>query len=492
MNEKLNQKLETLPYTSGVYKFLDKDRCILYIGKAINLSKRVKSYFWGDISDRPRIIQMLPLVDDVEIVETNNEIEALVLESALVKKHKPKYNTDLKDDKSYAWIYINHKDKFPTLRIVRSIKKGEFKNGKLFGPYPNGYAVKKVFTYLRKIYPFCTCKGNEKTPCLYFHLGLCPGPYQGYISQEKYRENINEIIKFLNGKQKDHIKRLVEEMKDLSSKERYEDARLIRDRINDLKYLGEHIGFTYYDDIEKYKSKREKDRIKSIKQLEMELNIRNIERIECYDISNIQGKYAYGSMVVAINGELKRSMYRIFSIKTLDTPNDPAMLKEVLIRRVNNIDKNKDESLNSKPSLILIDGSMSQLSVVREYIPKDIYLMGISKGKRLKRAGKKKVDEYWFSDENGIYKVHLDNASILIDLRNEAHRFAISHFRKKISKESKRSILDSIDGVGTVRRKLLIKRFGNVENIKKATLKDIDKVLNNRKISEEIFKYFNH
>ncbi|HRX44335.1 MAG TPA: GIY-YIG nuclease family protein, partial [Candidatus Dojkabacteria bacterium] len=141
MKKELELKLNTLPNVPGIYKFLNNKGEILYIGKAIDLKKRVSSYFLKDPIDRPRIMQMLPQVSDIEIVETNNEIEALILESALVKKYQPLYNTDLKDDKSYAWIYINTKDEFPTVKIVRTIRKGEYKKGRLFGPYPSGYAI---------------------------------------------------------------------------------------------------------------------------------------------------------------------------------------------------------------------------------------------------------------------------------------------------------------------------------------------------------------
>lgn len=476
----LQNKLDSLPNTPGIYKFLNNNGEILYIGKAISLSKRVNSYFKDDLDQRPRIRQMMPLVTDLEVVETNNEIEALVLESALIKEHKPLYNTDLKDDKSYAWIYISTTDKFPTVKIVRSIKKGEYKRGELFGPYPSGYAVKRVFNYLRKIYPFCTkCKPNE-SPSLYYHLGLCPGPYHGGITEEKYRENINGIIDFLKGKQKDHIKRLEVEMKEQAKLENYEKAAQLRDRIEDLRYIGEKISFTYYDKAEDYKSRRTKARNKSFNQLEMDLGIKNLKRIECYDISNMQGKHAYGSMVVAKDGRLLRSDYRIFKIKTKDTPDDPAMLKEVLERRLGNINKNVDDSLNIKPDIILIDGGKSQLGVIKKYFPKDILLLGISKGKRLKRAGRREIDEYWIVKNNETYSVDITSPEILIDLRDEAHRFAITHYRKRAIKQSKKSVLDNIPGVGSVTKKKLIKKYQSVQNIKKATEEELNEIVKNK------------
>jgi excinuclease ABC subunit C len=487
MNKILENKLESLPQVPGVYKFLDEEGNILYIGKALNLRTRVNSYFRSDIYDRPRIRQMMPKVENLEIIETNNEVEALVLESALIRKHKPKYNSDLKDDKSYAWIYVSTKEDFPTVKIVRTLTKDEYKKGRLFGPYPSGLAVKRVFTYLRKLYPFCTsCDPKEDRPSLYYYLGLCPGPYHGHISKEEYRENINEIVKFLNGRKKGQIKDMEKKMKRYSQEKQYEKAAVLRDRINDLKYLGQDIEFNYHKEPSKYKSKRAISRNLSFEELEMELDIDNLKRIECYDISNIQGKHAYGSMVVAENGSLNRSQYRIFKIRGKDTPDDPAMLKEVLQRRMKHIGRDKDVSLNSRPDIILIDGGKSQLGVVKEYLPNDIILMGISKGKHLKRAGKRKRDEFWIVRENETYRVDIENPALLIDLRDEAHRFAITHYRKRAMKESKRSILESIPGVGDKRRKALLKKFKDIKAIKKASVENIDEVIKNRKVSERI------
>lgn len=486
MEESIKLKLESLPNTPGIYKFLDEKGSILYIGKAINLHSRVYSYFKQELYDRPRIKQMMPLVADIEIQETNNEIEALILESALVKEIQPPFNSDLKDDKSYAWIYITTKEKFPTVKIVRSIKKGDFKKGRMFGPYPSGYTVKRVYTYLRKIYPFCTCKNKDCKSSLNYHIGLCPGPYAGAITQEEYMENINNIIKFLNGKQVNHIKRLEKEMKIYSKSEDFEKAVQLRDRIKDLKYIGESIDFTYYDDTLTYKNRREKAREKSFGYLELELGIKKLKRIECYDISNMQGKHAYGSMVVAQDGEIKRSDYRIFKIRGKDTPDDFAMLKEVLQRRFTNLNKDTDSSLTQRPDIILIDGGVGQISSVMDSVPKDILLMGISKGKHLKRAGGSKIDEYWILRDGNIYQIEISSPEILIDLRNEAHRFAISHYRKQSIKESKRSILDSVVGIGEKRKKALMKNFGTIDAIKKATLEDILKVVKDSNVAKRI------
>ena len=480
MNDNILKKLETLPHKPGVYRFKDRNGVILYIGKAIDLYNRVHSYFRQNLDDRPWVKQMMPYVRDLEITEVNNEIEALVLESALIKKYLPKYNSDLKDDKSYAWIYISTKDKFPTVKIVRTLNSHEYTNGELFGPYPSGLAVRRIFTYLRKLYPFCNCCKEGSKESLYYFLGLCPGPYQGHISESEYKKNIDEIRRFLKGRKKGQISNLEKQMKEYSREKNYEKAAVLRDKINDLKYLGEKIDFTYFDTEEDYKTRRKNTLKKNFDGLRTELGLSKLDRIECYDISNIQGKEAYGSMVVGQDGEIKRSEYRIFKIKGLDTPNDPAMLAEVLTRRFSN------PEFDNLPDIVLIDGGKSQLGVVNKIIPKSVYILGISKGKHLKRSGGRKLDEFWGMYEGDVRQLDIQNKGILIDLRDEAHRFAITHHRKARSKESQRSVLESILGIGPARRKSLMKTFGSIENIKKASDGDLLNIVKDEKIVKEL------
>ena len=185
-------------------------------------------------------------------------------------------------------------------------------------------------------------------------------------------------------------------------------------------------------------------------------------------------------MVVAQDGAIERSMYRIFRIKEGDEPNDYQMLREVLQRRF------KDTS--SQPELVLIDGGKGQLSSVKDVVPNNIFLMGISKGKHLKRVHKTQLDEFWIYKSNNVLRIELDTPQILIDLRNEAHRFAISYYRKRSIKESKRSVLDKIEGVGPKRSKELIKSFGSIQGIKKASLEEVLKVVKNRKVAKQIIK----
>ncbi len=468
----MDKLLEGIPTNTGVYKFYDKAGNILYVGKALNLKARVSSYFKDDHQDRPQIIKMIPLIYDIKTITTENEIESVVLESALIKKHKPKFNVEQKDDKSFAWIHISTYDEFPKLKIVRSIRKKYFEKGRLFGPYPKGRAVKRIFDYIRKLYPFCTCS-KPKKPCLYYHLDLCPAPYHGKISKEEYRENISNIIKFLSGKRKKILKNLKFQMEEYAKEKNFENAAVLRDKIEDLEYLSQKITISPFETEQDYLRNRYEKIKKSLKTLSKQIDVENLRRIECFDISNIQGKFAYGSMSVAVNGRLLKEEYRIFKIRDFDKPNDTGMIYEVISRRLKK---------GNYPDLILVDGGAGQLSAVESLVPKEIKLMGISKGKR----GKEQSDKFWFLDEGKIRLIKVSYPYLLVELRDEAHRFGIKYYRKSIGKHMKSSVLDTVDGIGAKRRRLLLTKFGSVENIKKASFEELNEVLKNKNLVKKI------
>ncbi len=470
MTNTIKQQVEDAPRKTGVYKFLDKQNEVLYVGKALNLKSRISSYFRENHYDRPQIIKMIPLIEKIETIETENEVESMILEAALIKKYKPKFNVEFKDDKSFAWIHISTYDKYPKVKVVRSVKKGEFEKGKIFGPYPKGKAVKRIFDYVRKLYPFCTCN-NPPKPCLYYHLNLCPGPYHGKISQEDYQENINNIVKLLSGKKRNLITKLKKEMESYAEGQDFEKAANLRDKISDLEYLSQKISISPFESEKEYLDTRYEKIRNSLITLSKQLNVSNLKRIECFDISNIKGKFAYGAMSVAINGRLMPEEYRVFKIRDFQDSNDPGMLREVITRRL------KQEK---KPQLILIDGGISQLSVLKDLVPKDIKLMGISKTK------KKDKDNFWVLEKDKIKKIYVKYPFLLVELRNEAHRFGIKYHRKSMGKYMKGSVLDNIEGIGIKRRKALLKHFGSIENVKKASLDELNSVLKNKKVAKRI------
>lgn len=482
----LELQLSLLPRNCGVYKFKDAQNNILYVGKAHNLKSRVSSYFTDTHYDRPRIIQMIPLIVDIETISTDNDIEALVLESALIKQLQPKYNSLAKDDKSYAYLYINHKDPYPTVKIIRQVTKEQLKNGKTFGPYPNGSAIKRVFKYLRKIYPFCISKDPTK-PCFDMHIGLCPGP----IPSEKYKENIESIIKFLSGKNKQLITELESKMSEYSKNLEYEKAAIIRDKIDDLKYLTSKINVDNQSSETEYIQMKKELALKNTLKLAKELEIQSARRIECYDISNTQGKNAYGSMTVALDGEIDTAEYRIFKIKQLDTPNDPLMLTEVLQRRLKHIENDiADSSLNDRPDILLIDGGKSQLSVISENIDFNGTILGITKGRRYKRKGGKLLDEFLILKEKSILPIKLRTTKLLLQLRDEAHRFAILHHRKNRVVTQTKSYLDEIQNVGPKTKKILKQNFNSKDELKNSSEEKLLTLINNKRVVKSIINYF--
>lgn len=489
--EQLQKKLNLLPRRTGVYKFYDNTGNLLYIGKALNLKSRVSSYFRDNHTDRPHIIPMIPLISNIEVIETENEVEALVLESALIKQYMPKYNVDQKDDKSFAYIYISTRDEYPKIEIIRALDKTQYKRGKLFGPYPSGRAVRQVFRYIRKLHPFCTCKVGDDL-CLYYHMGLCSGPYAGKISKEDYRKDIDEIIKFLEGNRKRHINKLHKRMKELAADREFEEAAKLRDKIDDLKHLGKNISADYDTTEREFKNSRAKmlygENMSLAKQLSMDV----IRRIECYDISNTQGEDAYGSMVVAIDGKRRQDQYRTFKIKSKHTPDDFAMLAETLERRTKYIGmQDVDESLAAKPDVILIDGGKGQLNAVAAYIPEDVKLVGISKGRHFKKQGKRKQDQFWVRSEDGteaVQSIYLRKPRIFVELRDEAHRFALKHHRKARQKHKTKSILDDVKGIGPVRKKALLKKFGSVKGIAQAQQNELSEIIKDTKIVQNLIK----
>lgn len=481
--------LDKLPSDPGVYMFCDKDDNILYIGKAKALNKRVRTYFSNAVKTRPYILKMIPLVSTIKYIQTKTEVDALILEASLIKKHKPRYNQELKDDKSYAWIYINTQEKFPTVKIVRRLNNKEFRNGKLFGPYPSGKTIKMLYKYIRTLYPFCTCTAKKSHSCLYVQIGLCPGPYQGLISKEKYKQNIQNIIELLSGKKPDVIEKLKEEMYEYANSRNFEKAIELRDKIKTIEYISQKIDITPFT----YEKKLfNKQKIKDeLNYLANTLGIKKIKRIECYDISHLRGNFAYGSMSVFNNGILDKSLYRLFKLNGIRQDDFDSLL-EVLKRRIKHIKNDKrDLSLNAQPDIILIDGDIHQLNKLKHIVPDDILLVGISKGRYRRRQGYHLQDEFWISKKGKIKQIFLDKKQIFTSLRDEAHRFALTHNKKARIQYTLESELLKIKGIGPRRLNCLLKTFSSIEQIKKAPLNKVNECLKNRHLSEQVLQYLN-
>lgn len=510
MSKKIQHIIEQLPSKPGVYKFYNRAGQILYIGKAINLRSRVRSYFSNKLIDRPWVRQMIPHISDIKVIEAENEVEALILESNLIKKHLPKYNIASKDDRKYAWIEVEQRVPFPRVKKTRDFSG----KGRYYGPYPDGGAVNHVLKYIRTIYPFRSCNLDmylDRSPnavkkprvCIYYHLNLCPGPCDNLITAKEYCENIKHITKTLEGKKRSHIRELEKTMMALAERKKYEEAARIRDKVRDLSYLSQRIDI-HYGDAEDEFHEIQKNRFEAgIKEIAAALKIAlphekiKKTRVECYDISNLANEITYGSMAVAEGSSVVPSQYRIFKFKENIRRDDPEMLRRVIIRRLKHIsreispDLSPDESLSKIPTFILLDGAQAQLSAVRPVIPKNIGIFAISKGKHFKRKGMPQNDEFWIiSSSDKPKRITLENPFLFQHLRDEAHRFAIKHMRQGKRFLQKRSVLDEITGIGPKRRKLLFMRYGTVDEIKKASRESLEKTLQNKTAAKEVYAFF--
>jgi len=428
-----------IPENPGVYIFKDDKSEIIYIGKAKNLKNRVGSYFADPQILLPKTKKMVEVAKSLDFIKTESEIEALLLEADLVKRYKPKYNIELKDDKSYKYIKI-YKEKFPKIESARNTTD---KKAFHFGPFPRGEAVNEVLRYLRKVFGFRDCstiKFNRykklNRGCLYYDIKLCPAPCIEAVSQKDYRDSISNLRQFLGGKKKLLIRKLTKKMENYSKVEKYEEARETRDLIGRIDYITQ--SFTEAKDflinpnfVEDRGEEGIRDILKRVFDEEISYDFQKF-RIEAYDISNIQGKLAVGSMVVFIGGVPNKNQYRKFKIKYKNSPDDFMMLREVLSRRFKKIEGGiSDESFKETPDLILIDGGSPQLRALSEMIaklPKNIKVIGLVKGeeKLVLPVGGEYRDVVLPKDSAGL--------KLMMRARDEAHRFAITYHRNRRSK----------------------------------------------------------
>ena len=415
LNARLKIQLAKLPDSPGVYQFFNKEKKLLYVGKSVSIKKRVSSYFTNKNLGL-KTNQMVKEISNINFIKVFSEFEALLLEAELIKKNQPFYNSVTKDNKSPLYIKITS-GQIPLVTTIRA--KAAQKDVFLKGPFPSARTTRDVLKIVRKIFPYCH-HPNPKKPCLYVHLGLCPYPYQSPQVAKTYQVNIKKIKKILSGKSQNLIRQLIIEMRKLAQNEKYEQAQIVKEQIAKLQY----IISTYHGPDEFLSKPSLVDDLAAsrLKDLEKKLNLPKIpKRIECYDISDISGKAATGSMVVFENGQKASHQYRRFRIKFTRKIDDYLMLEEILTRRFKN---------NwPKPDLIIIDGGRGHLNralaVLRKF---SLKIPVIALAKRL---------ESLYSP-NKILPIALqkDNPTQLLvqAIRDEAHRFALAYHRKLRSK----------------------------------------------------------
>jgi len=590
--EKLN--IYNFPDKSGVYIMKDIDRKIIYIGKAKNLKKRVLSYFSKTQKD-PKTIALVSNINRIEYIVTDTEMEALILESNLIKKHKPKYNIALKHGDGYPWIKVTVKENFPrVIRVRRRLKDGS----KYFGPYVSYRLLNEHLNIIHTLFPIKTCNkklplSKNQKPCFNYHIKKCSGACIGNIDEETYRKDyIDKILLFLSGKYKSLINKLNKKMKEASEKLQFEKAAKLRDAIEVVQgvvarqkvYINESsnidiIGYftfngttsisnlhiregkllakenyrfedteatddeledfimRYYEEadiipreiiidkelesaelLQEYLSKKkgkkavitvpkigqkkelvdmanknakfsykEKKKLTDKEIILIKLkDILNLpkepRRIEGFDIGNLLGKTAYASCVSFFNGRPDKKNYRIFGIKSIDTPNDYEMMREAVARRYQRLKNEKKEF----PDLILIDGGKGQLKAAKtmlDALEVDIPICSLAK----------KEEEIFIPDKPQSIKLQKNNEALrlLQSVRDEAHRFCNTFHKKQRTKKGLNSVLEKIEGVGEKRRKSLYKTFKSLDEIKQATIEELENVENMSKIvAKNIYDFF--
>lgn len=441
-----------IPKKPGCYFFKDDSGKIIYVGKAVDLRSRVLSYFRESTNHSSAKYSMLKRIAKIEFIEVDSEIEALLLEANLIKKHQPHYNVVMRDDKRHVYIKVSTEDKFPRVFLARKLDK----SGRFFGPFVSTEAVQETLKVIRKIWPYRSCTNMPKKVCLYYQIGKCPGPCEFKISEADYTKIVKNIILFLEGNKQVMIKNYELRIKNLEREiknhppaggSKIKDSKSIEDEslvlleqeLNLLKYqilnLKKVLGMSRIIGIsEKYAA--------DVVELAKILNLTKVpKRIEGYDISNIYGQAAVGSMVVFENGEPNKSEYKKFKIKIEDSLGDTGMLREVLERRFKHVtDNTKHETDISKktqawesPDLIIIDGGKGQLNTVLKVLKKfnlDILAISVSKGEGLRSAAA--PDKIFFPGEAKPLQLPLASPALHIikRVRDEAHRFAISYHKE--------------------------------------------------------------
>lgn len=590
----IEEELKKLPNKPGVYIMHDKNNNVIYVGKAVILRNRVKSYFRKN-NKTIRIQNMVSLIDNFEYIVTDNEAEALILECNLIKKYRPKFNVLLKDDKTYPYIKIDVKSKYPRVIITRKIIND---GARYFGPYANPGYAKEMLDFLKTKFKIIQCKNFPKNnrACLNYHIDKCQAPCIGKISSEEYKRQINQIIMLLEGKTDKILKELDEEMKIASSKMEYEKAAFLRDKKiaieaisqkqkvsniseNNIDVIGiakndlnvcvevffirgsklinrEHYflsnlkdmdnkeiisGFIkqYYlqnenipnkimikEDIEdrkileewlskkedrkveiKYPKKGEKlrlvelaeknakvtldnntqDKYNIMNELQYVLKMNKLPRkIETFDISNISGTNIVAGMCVMQDGTINKKMSRRFKIKTVFNQDDPKCMEEVITRRIKNSIDNPNGAFGLLPDAIFVDGGITQIKAAKKAIEKydniNIKVYGMVKDDKHRTRA-------LINENREELKISADLMNLITKFQDTVHDIAIEYHRKLREKESVKSVLDEISGIGEIKKIALLKKFGSVENIRKANIDDLLIVKGiNRNLAEKIKK----
>jgi len=593
--EAVKRRLRAVPDGPGVYLFRDQRTQVIYVGKALRLRDRLRSYFTPGYGETARVSELVRKIHDFEFVTTANEVEALVLENDFIKNYRPRFNIRLKDDKNYLYLKLPVTEEFPRVHYSRRVQK----DGALyFGPYTSAQSLRGTVKSIRQLLPFRTCSDEifkQGKVCLDFHIKRCPGPCERRISAEDYKARINEVALFMEGRSDLLVGQLKDRMDGAANRLDFENAARYRDQLQSIERIadrqkvlvqgrddqdliayarrggevfvevayvrqGKMVGhdghaldgagdaaesellrgflLQYYEsathvpravivpgavdepelltswltqkrggpvtievpqrgrkralvtqlaetaaqELEQLRIQADYDRSRTEPMLAALAEALDLEvppkRIECYDISNIQGDSAVGAMVVFEDGRPRNDHYRHFRIRFVPGPNDFAMLQEVLRRRLERLESAQrredadavgDRSFTSRPDLMLIDGGKGQLSAALEVLESagyaDIPTFALAKEREEIFAPGRAEPIVQEKNSPGMFLVQR--------IRDEAHRFAITHHRKVRSRKALTSPLDSVEGIGPARKRALLRHFGSVQAIREAPVEDI-------------------
>src|SRR2546423_5034042 len=595
LEETIKRRLQAVPESPGVYLFRDAKTNVIYVGKALRLRDRLRSYFTPGYAQTARVAELIHKATDFEFVTTANEVEALVLENNLIKNYRPRFNIRLKDDKNYLYLKLPVTEEFPRVHYSRRVQND---GARYFGPYTSAQSLRSTVKSIRQLLPFRTCSDEifkQGKVCLDFHIKRCPGPCERRISTDDYKARINEVALFMEGRSDILVRELKQRMDAAANRLDFENAARYRDQLHSIERIADRqkvltrgrddqdiiayarssndvfvevayirqgkmvghdghaldgaadatepellrgfmlqyyssathvprgvilpgsieepeliagwltekrggpvtlevpqrgrkralvtqLGETAKQELEQLRIQADYDRSRTEPMLQALADALDLEtppkRIECYDISNIQGDSAVGSMVVFEDGRPRNDHYRHFRIKFTPGPNDFAMLQEVLRRRLERLESAQrreeaesvgDRPFTSRPDLILIDGGKGQLSAALEVMEAagyaDIPTFALAKEREALFAPGRA--------EPIVQERNSPGMSLVQRIRDEAHRFAITHHRKVRARKALTSPLDSVEGIGPARKRALLRTFGSLQAIRDAALDDI-------------------
>ena len=456
-----------VPSKPGVYVFRDQFGTIIYVGKAVNLRKRVSQYFQPSRKSRAdaKLRSLISSIDTWEFFPVNNEDESLILESRFIKEYAPRYNILMRDDKRYLFLKIDISEKYPRLRPTRLKRKD---HAAYFGPFPHGNAMRELAIWLTKHCGLRSCNTSAPGPddrkhCLAGNVRDCCQPCIGAVTETEYRERLEQAMEILNGNIAGTEELLRQQMKDAAAEQKFEKASSLRDMISNLREVCGIKRRTFEN-----ASIQTLVGHSAVEDLQKVLKLGTLpEVIECFDISNIGGTLAVASLVRFRDGKPEKSGYRRFRIKTVEGANDFAMMHEAVFRYFSRLMKFG----LPRPDLLMVDGGKGQLSsairaLVEAGVPPFPVIGLAERNEEIYIPGRQ---------EPLVLDRHKPALRVLQSVRDEAHRFAISYHRELRMKRLEESVLDGIEGLGKVRKTLLLREFGSVSELRKATPEEISR-----------------